>query len=220
MPITNIYSTLLKTKLLDHALGKIWEQRVTHCDKYTQFSCRYKQNVRFLLSKTPGVSPADDTFTLHRNAYNREYYQIPQWEREGGDNSPIQPQADQTYKECRSFDDNSWSSSDDEGTLVGYHSDGERVAFCENRRTGKLVGDLEMVVPYDSDHCTLRCPAAQRDEEGRLITPNDPIKQVYYLGDSDDDEIGDPYKDLLLTRRIERKRRRHLKETGEFGVWE
>ena len=37
MPIANIYSTLLKTKLLDHALGKIWEQRVTHCDKFTQF---------------------------------------------------------------------------------------------------------------------------------------------------------------------------------------
>jgi hypothetical protein len=211
MPIANIYSTLLKNKKLDVKQAQVWEQRVLHCDKYTQFSRRYKQNVRFLLSKS-----SDNEYTLHRNAYHREYYQLPQWEREGGDNFPLQPMADQTYKECQSFDDNSWSSSDDEGNLIGYFSDGNRIAFCENRRTGKLVDELQMVVPYDSDHCNLRCAAAQRNEHGRLITTNDPIKQIYYLGDEDDDECDDPYKELALTRKIERKRRRHLKETGEL----
>jgi hypothetical protein len=211
MPIANIYSTMLKNKPIDQATARVWEQRVKHCDKYTQFSRRYKQNIRFLLSKDKHSS-----FTLHRNAYNREYYQLPQWLRNGGDNSPVQPQADQTYMECRSFDDNDWSSSDDEGTLVGYFSDGQRVAFCENRRTGKLVGELEMVRPYENTHRVLKCAAAQRDEDGRLATPNDPIKQLYYLGDEYDAACDDPYKDLALRRKIERKRRQHLKETGEF----
>jgi hypothetical protein len=73
-----------------------------------------------------------------------------------------------------------------------------------------------MVRPYQTTHHVLNCAAAQRDEDGRLATSNDPIKQMYYLGDEYDPLCDDPYKDLALRRKIERKRRQHLKETGEF----
>jgi hypothetical protein len=63
----------------------------------------------------------------------------------------------------------------------------------------------------------LNCAAAQHDEHGHLlIMTNDLIKKVYYLGNEDNNEWDDPYKDLALTHKIEQKRRRHLKETGEF----
>jgi hypothetical protein len=55
---------------------------------------------------------------------------------------------------CRSFNNNSWSSSDDEGNLVGYFSDGNRIAFCESRRMGKLVGEMQMV-SYDMMQTTV-----------------------------------------------------------------
>jgi hypothetical protein len=69
---------------------------------------------------------------------------------------------------CTSFNDNSWSSSNIEGNLVGFFSDGNRIAFCENRRMGKLVGEMQMVVPYASDHCHLNCTAAQRNEHAYM----------------------------------------------------
>jgi hypothetical protein len=50
---------------------------------------------------------------------------------------------------------------------------------------------------------------AHGDEEGCLITTNDPIKQVYYMGNEDDDAWDNPYKDLALIHKIEQKRRQH-----------
>jgi hypothetical protein len=130
---------------------------------------------------------------------------------------PSNPWPNQTCKECRSsFNNNSWSLSIDEGNLIGCFSDGTTITFGENRRIGKLVGKMQLVVLYDSDCCHLNCAAAQRNKHGHLIMSNDPIKQGYYLGNEDDDECDDPYKDLAFTRKIEQKRRRHLKETGEF----
>lgn len=131
MQISKICSTLLKNKTLDQALAKVWGQRVMHCDKYSQFFC-YKQNICFLLSQNP-----DDLFMFHSNAYTCEY---------------LQHQADLTYKECKLFNDSSWSLSNDEGTLIGYISAGERIIVFENRRRGKSVSNLEMVLPYGSDH--------------------------------------------------------------------
>jgi hypothetical protein len=119
VPNPNIYAALLQGTNLNYQQALIWEAWVKACHTYAKFGCRYQQMVHFSLAKDKGE------YTLFRNSYQREYYKLPQWERIGGDNKPGEPQASETYKKNLTFKYNTWSSSDDDGTLLGYNDFGQ-----------------------------------------------------------------------------------------------
>jgi hypothetical protein len=205
-PKQNIYGSLLTGKKLNLDNGKVWENRVKTCTSYTKFGRRYRQSMRFLIAKD------GDEFTLFHNAYRREYYKLPQWERKGGDNHPVEPMATETYKKNVTYDFNPWSSSDEEGTLVGYDSEGKTV-FCESRLTGDIVSSRHMVVPGWKALFKLDSDAPQDEEHGRIKSDFDPIQKLYYDEDLDNDD--DPYLTLAIQRRIERTKRREYSEQGK-----
>jgi hypothetical protein len=204
-PIQQIYSSLLTGKNLDYHGGKVWENRMKTCTTYTKFGRRYRQQMRFLIAKEDG-----EDFTLFHNAYHREYYKLPQWERKGGDNGPVEPMlATETYKNNVTFNNNQWSLSDEEGTLIGFDSSGKTM-FCESRLTGELVHSRQMVVPGWKSLWELDSDAFQDEERGRIKSNYDPIKKLYYDEDLDDDD--DPYLTLEIQRRLEQKTRRKCLE--------
>jgi hypothetical protein len=203
---TNIYAALLKGTNLEFGKAKVWEGRVKTCCYYAKFGRRYRQRVRFLLAKD------GNEFTLFNNAYQREYYKLAQWERSDGDNEPVEPEASETYKNNKMFDDTTWSSSDEDGTLVGYDFSGT-VVFCEHRLTGNSVANNQMVIPGSKKLKLLEKVVDQRDHEGRIFCTNDPIKKLFYDEDLDYDD--DPYLTLTIQRRLKRKRRREKLEAGK-----
>ena len=77
----------------------MWENRMKTCTTYTKFGRRYRQQMRFLIAKDED----GEEFTLFHNAYRREYYKLPQWERKGGDNGPVEPMANETHKKNGTF---------------------------------------------------------------------------------------------------------------------
>jgi hypothetical protein len=205
-PNPNIYAALLQGTNLNYSQAMVWEERVKTCHTYAKFGRRYRQRVRFLLAKDKGE------FTLFQNSYQREYYMLPQWERIGGDNEPVEPQASETYKKNLTFDYNTWSSSDDDGTLLGYDGSG-RTLFCEHRKSGKQVHSNQMVIPGSNELKFIEKFSDQKDDEGRIYCTFDPVKKFYYDEDLDDDD--DPYLTLSIQRRLERKKRRERLVEGE-----
>jgi hypothetical protein len=206
-PNPNIYASLLKGTHLSYKKAKIWEERVKISTTYVKFGRRYRQMVRFLLAKD-----AND-FTLFSNSYSREYYKLPQWQRVDGDNQPVEPNATETYRQGITFDDNHWSSSDDDGTILGYDSAG-KITFCESRKSGKPVHQYQMVVPGCPELKKLGNLSDNRDHEGRIYSDFDPIKRMYM--EEGDGEGCDPYLNLMIERRLERKKRRERVEEGEL----
>jgi hypothetical protein len=201
MPNRNIYTNMLRSCTLSQEKAKIWEHRVKHCVLYREYRRRYQQTVRCLLSKDSAGK-----FFLLKNARAREYYMCPRWAREGGDNEPCQPEADATYYKWQKHDDCTWSTDDDEGTLVGYDSD-NAIVFCERKKTGQLVEKNQVVCPYIPELMTSDCLPKGVDDDGRIHAWYDDVKKKYYDEDEDSD---DPYKTKKMSRTIERKRRRHL----------
>jgi hypothetical protein len=208
-PTPNIYASLLKGTSLSYGQAIIWEARMKTCHRYTKFGRRYRQKMRFLLAKEA------DEYTLFSNSYEREYYKLPQWERDDGDNDPVEPHATETYKHNVTFDNNDWSSSDEEGTILGYDSTGD-ILFCQDQMSGKHVGSNQMVVPGLPSGKNIKFIAKfadQRNDQGRIECNFDPIKKRYYDADLDDDD--DPYLTLMIQRRCERNKRRQMLEEGE-----
>jgi hypothetical protein len=205
-PNTNIYAALLKGTHLDFGKATVWEGRVKTCFYYAKFGRRYRQRVRFLLAKD------GNEFTLFQNAYQREYYKLPQWERKDADNEPVEPEASETYKNNAMFDDTTWSSSDDDGTLLGYDSSGA-VVFCEHLLSGNLVAENQMVIPGSTKLKQLAKLSEQREDQGRIYCTNDPFHKLFYDEDLDDDN--DPYLTYTIQRRLKRKRRRKKLEAGK-----
>jgi hypothetical protein len=213
MPSRNIYTNMMLSQTLTDEKAKIWEHRVKHCLVYKEYRRRYQQSVRFLLTKDSGKC------VLLKNKRAREYYMLPRWSREDGDNEPIEPEASATYYKWQKHNDCTWSSDDEEGTLMGYDSD-NKVVFCERKKTGQLVASNQIVCPYQKDILTYDGKASAVDEDGRILAWFDDVKKKYYDEDEDSD---DPYKTKSMARDIERKRRRHLLTTrlnrnvkGEF----
>jgi hypothetical protein len=168
---------LLTGKKLNFDGGKMWENCVKTCTSYTKFGCHYRQKMWFVIAKY------EAKFTLFRNAYHREYYKLPQWERKGRDNGSVKPIATEMYKKNVTFDFNPWSLSDEEGTFVGYDSGGN-TSFCESCLTGDLVHSHQMVVPgWNKALCELDSDATQDEEHGRIKSNYDLIKKLYYDDD-------------------------------------
>jgi hypothetical protein len=203
---TNIYAALLKGTHLDFEKATVWEGRVKSCFHYAKFGRRYRQRVRFLLAKD------GNEFTLFHNSYHREYYKLAQWERQYANNEPVEPEASETYKNNATFDDTTWSSSDDDGTLVGYDSSGT-IVFCKHRLSGNLVANNQMVIPGSRKLKLLSKLLDQREDQGRICCTNNPIKKCFYDEDLDDDD--DPYLTWTIQRRLKRKRRREKVEAGK-----
>jgi hypothetical protein len=207
MPARNIYTNMLRSISLSPEKAKVWEHRVKHCVVYKEYRRRCQQTVKCLLSKD-----TSGKYVLLKNARAREYYMCPRWARDGGDNEPCQPEADATYYKWERHDDCTWSSNDDEGTLLGYDSD-NAVVFCERKKTGQLVEMNQIVCPYQPDVMTYDGIPKAADDDGRILAWYDDVKKKY-----------DPYKTKNMARDIERKRRpRHLlgtklkkKVDGEF----
>jgi hypothetical protein len=194
-------------RALTHHETTVWEDRVTNCHSYAQFGRRYRQNMRFLLGKEAG------RYTLFYNSFHREYYKMPQWQRVDGDNQPVEPEATETYKYNKTFDDNNWSSSDKEGTLMGYDSCGA-VVFCEHRRTGKQVPSDMMVVPGADELKFLNKDDDQRDYEGQIDTSFVPIKKLSKEAEDLDDQ-DESYPNLSIERTLQRRARREMQAEGE-----
>jgi hypothetical protein len=141
---------------------------------------------------------------------------LAQWERSDGDNEPVEPEASETYKNNKTFDDTTWSSSNEDGTLVGYDSSGS-VIFCEHRLSGNLVADNQMVIPGSTELKLLSKLSDQREDQGCICCTNHPIKKLFYDEDLDNDN--DPYLTYTIQRRLKRKRRRKkLKAAKELEV--
>jgi hypothetical protein len=117
-------------------------------------------------------------FTLFHNSYHREYYKLPQWERPDADNAPVEPETSETYKINATFDETTWSSSDDDGTLVGYDSSGS-VVFCKHRLSGNLVADNQMVIPGSRKLKLLAKLLDQREDQGHIFCTNYPVKKLF-----------------------------------------
>jgi hypothetical protein len=216
MPNRNIYTNMVLSETLSQEQAKVWEHRVKHCVLFKEYRRRYQQVWTVLLSKN---LPGDGNIALLTNKSAREYYMWPRWAREGGDNEPCQPQANATYYQWEKQNDCTWSSDDDEGTLMGYDSD-LAVVFCERRKTGQLIASNQIICPYQAEVMTYDGKKGAVDDDGRILAWFDDVKKKYYDEDEDSD---DPYKTKRMARDIEQKRRRHLlgtrlqkKVKGEF----
>jgi hypothetical protein len=98
-----------------------------------------------------------------------------QWECNSEDNKPVEPQASETYKNNRTFDKNTWSSSDDEGMFVGYDSSGIAL-FCEHRKSGKQVHSNQMVIPGTNDLQLIEKYSEQKNDQDQIDCGFVPIK--------------------------------------------
>ena len=205
MPTRNVYTKMMLSSTLSPEKAKIWEHRVKHCVVYKEYRRRYQQTVRVLLTK----DKTGGKCVLLQNKRAREYYMCPRWSREDGDNEPVQPEADATYYKWQKQNDCSWSSDDEEGTLMGYDSE-NKVVFCERKKTGQLVASNQIVCPYQPSIMTYDGKPSAVDDDGRILAWYDDVKKKYYDEDEDSD---DPYKTKRMARDIERKRRRHLLDT-------
>jgi hypothetical protein len=67
----------------------------------------------------------------------------------GGNNESVEPQASETRKKV-AFDYNMWSSSDDDGILLGYDGSGCTL-FCKHCKSGKQVHSNQMVIPGSNE---------------------------------------------------------------------
>jgi hypothetical protein len=131
---------------------------------YVQYKRRYQQIVRL----------RDDSTIYNRS---RWYYLAPRWLKPGGCKCPCFPKNVETYYRDAEFEDEAWSSSDEEGTIGAYDCKNKRL-FYAYAKTGKKLKQGETVVPYVGP-----IPMEQPYEDavtGRILVTCDKIMHKCY----------------------------------------
>jgi hypothetical protein len=101
---------------------------------YVQYKRRYQQIVCLW----------DDSTIYNCSQW---YYLSPHWLKSGGCKCPCFPKNAETYFSDTEFEDEAWSSSDEEGTIEAYDCKNMHL-FYAYAKTGKKLKEGEMVVPY------------------------------------------------------------------------
>jgi hypothetical protein len=169
---------------------------------YVQYKRRYQQIVRL----------RDDSAIYNQI---RWYYLSPRWLKPGGCKCACYPKNVESYYKDSEFEDEDWSSSDEEGT-VGAYDGKNKCLFYAYAKTGKKLKEGETVVPYVGP-----IPMEQPYEDavtGRVLVTLDPIMHRSY------DPEYDPYDWYLLpAEKAIRKRARFYERVqrrlkGEYGL--
>ncbi len=131
---------------------------------YVQYKRRYQQIVCL----------RDDGSIRNRC---RWYYLSPRWLKPGGCKCSCFPKNVETYYRDAEFEDEDWSSSDEEGTIGAYDCKNKRL-FYAYAKTGKQLKEGETVVPYVGP-----IPLEQPYEDaitGRVLVTRDKIMHKSY----------------------------------------
>ena len=131
---------------------------------YVEYKRRYQQIVRLR---------DDSTISNH----SRWYYFSPRWLKPGGCKCACFPKNVETYYQDAEFEDEEWSSSDEEGTIGAYDCKNKRL-FYVHAKTGKKLQTGETVIPYVGP-VVMHQPYDDA-VTGRMLVSNDKIMHRSY----------------------------------------
>jgi len=159
-----------------------------------EYKRRYQQT-KYMCEKTDwsliGGGTDSPVLGITTSKKCRTYYMKPRWTKPGGCHCPVVSLCHQSYFNGAEFEDEQWSTDDEEGVRIYYvdgPGQGSTQVRVENMKDGKRVGKNEVVKPYvgiipKSDNvCTHGTGVAVANRE-RFATQYD----------STDEENIDPY---------------------------
>ncbi len=164
-----------------------------------EYKRRYEQT-KYMCEKVDHSGPGSYTdapvIGITTSKKTRTYYMKPRWVKPGGCNCPVSSLCHQSYFDGAEFEDEAWSTDDEEGVriyYVGGPNQGSTEVRVENMKDGKRVEKDEVVKPYEGvvkkseDVCIhgTRVEVVKRESFATLYT-------------SDNDEHIEPY-DLPTT---------------------
>ena len=121
----------------------------------------------------------------------RTYYMKPRWTKPGGCACPVVSLCHQSYYHGAEFEDEEWSSDDEEGMRIYYVAgpgQGSTKVRVENIKDGKRVGKDQVVKPYVG--VIQKSDGVCTHGTGVAVVTRERFSMMY---DSDDEENIDPY---------------------------
>jgi hypothetical protein len=139
---------------------------------------------------------------------NRWYYLWPRWLRPGGCKCACYPKNVESYYKDSEWENEDWSSSDEEGTIAAYTLENEHLFFAYSK-TGEKLKPGETVLPYVGPLKIDQTNDYDPFITGRVFVSRDKIMEKSY------DPERDPYDWYMLpVDTAIRKRERHLERSN------